>query len=206
MDSPFRLINLKHQDGPPLKFSIFISVATVLAFSRICTVETPRPSALCVFAQSSRKSSSSGHLLLLPLTAFFDFLHWDSYSRWCLQRLTIDSLMLRLRAAALFPSFTSRLTAFNLKAASYAFLRLFSIMRVCAWKLPLHKMSRSRNVCLSCSRSVSRTTLGSTFTFARYLSHSFPASSFSCWSPPLKGGGRGRVIEPIELKLVYCNL
>ncbi|KAJ4940327.1 hypothetical protein JOQ06_026635, partial [Pogonophryne albipinna] len=37
MDSPFRLINLKHQDGPPLKFSLFISVATVLAFSRICT-------------------------------------------------------------------------------------------------------------------------------------------------------------------------
>ena len=42
------------------------------------------------------------------------------------------------------------------------------------------------SLCLSCSRSVSRTTLGSTFTFARYLSHPFPASGRS---PMLKGGG-----------------
>lgn len=57
------------------------------------------------------------------------FLHSDSSPRCCLQRLPIDSLMPSLRAAAPFPSLTARPTPFNLRAASNAFLPLFSNYR-----------------------------------------------------------------------------
>lgn len=46
MSRPFRLTNLNHRNGPLLKYSIFISVAIALAFSLICTVETPQPTSL----------------------------------------------------------------------------------------------------------------------------------------------------------------
>ena len=129
----FILINLRHHNGPPLKSSIFFSVVIALAISQICTVETPRPSALCVFAQSSRTFSSSGHLLSLPLKAFVVYLHQVSSSHCRLQCLTIDSLMPNSHAAALFPSSTAGSIAFNLKAASHVFLCVFSMMRVCLW-------------------------------------------------------------------------
>lgn len=79
----------KRHDGPPLKSSIFTSVAIALAFSLICTV-TSQPTSLWVFTRPSWKFSWLGYLLWLPVKAFVVFLHWLSSSRWRLHWLPID--------------------------------------------------------------------------------------------------------------------
>lgn len=121
----------------PLKSPSSVSELNSLRKTRLHTFSchfsgiVPGLSALCVSAQSSR-TFPLGHLLLWPLKAFVVFLHWVSSSCCCLQRLIIDSFTPSLRAAALFPFCTDRSIAFNLKAASYAFLRAISILRVYA--------------------------------------------------------------------------
>lgn len=64
MDRPYRFINLRHHDRPPFKSWIFFPVAIVFAFSLICTVERPRPSALC--------SPSLQECLPVWATCFYD--------------------------------------------------------------------------------------------------------------------------------------
>lgn len=142
MESSFRLINLRHHDGPPVKSAQskhpgrLLSVCVHPVFKSVVKF---RPSAF--------------------IWMFLSF--WLSASCCRLQRLIIDSLMPKVRAAALLPSFTAWSIAFNLKAASNALLHLFSIMRVCAWTLPWRSVSLSYwpscSLGLFCSRNPAQT-------------------------------------------------
>lgn len=74
-------INMRHHDGPLPKSSIkfnFSMVVIVLASSRICTVETLRSPALCVFTPSTRTFSTSDHSHFFSLNTFVVVLRGDS--------------------------------------------------------------------------------------------------------------------------------
>lgn len=105
----------------------------LLAVSGTCTLAGPGPPALCVFTHSPRTFSGSGRCRFCPPSEScwrVVLLHSDSSPRCRLQRLPIDSLMASLRAAAPFPPLTAGPTPFNVKAASNAFLPLFSNYRL----------------------------------------------------------------------------
>lgn len=71
---------------------------------------------------------------------------WKLFSSYCIERVFHTGVYMShhwfsaARHAAPFPSLKVRSTVCILKGASYLFLRLFSIMRVWAWKLVLHKL------------------------------------------------------------------
>lgn len=117
MDRLFHLINLKHHDGPPLKSSMLISATIVFAFRHICMVETPQLSGLCLFTQSSRMFSRSGHLLLFPLNTLFCLF---TVTKFFLLPPTshhklVDAKLIR---SGFVSFFCGQIIAFNLKAAS----------------------------------------------------------------------------------------
>lgn len=89
------------------------AVSRPCSFTRILTVDTAGPSALCVLTESSQTASTSGRLLRSPPEAFVVFFAPSQFFMPPPPTFHHDSLALSLRAAAVFPFWTTTSCRFH---------------------------------------------------------------------------------------------